>query len=157
MRIQIRTSWRQSHWLHVGVLQHAAKSGAEIRVAIHQDVLLVRQKTVERVRQVLCDLFHERVPQRGRARRQVNAPSLQFHCEEKIEGHQAAFRPDFDGREVDRGEYVPMSLQERGPLSLSFSVRRRLNPMLLEDMANRCVANVVADIGQRTWGVSLMV
>ena len=45
----------------------------------------------------------------------MNSPRAEFHCKEQIERRQAAFGPDFDGREINRCYHVPMGFEERGP------------------------------------------
>ena len=86
----------------------------------------------------------------GRAAGEVDAAGLQLHDEQEIEGHQAAFRPDFDGGEVDGRQYVPMGLDERGPGSLTLSIACRFDAVLFEDVADGLIGDLVAQIGQCT-------
>ena len=50
-----------------------------------------------------------------RGTREVNLSRLQFHDEQQVERDKTALRPDFDRCEVDRGQHVPMALDECRP------------------------------------------
>jgi len=63
-------------------------------------------------------------------------------------GDQASNGPHFDRREVDRGQDVPVGFDEGLPRCLSFAIRCWFDTVLLEDIADRLVGDVVAQVGQ---------
>ena len=75
-----------------------------------------------------------------------------FHDEEYIVRDQTTFSPDFDGREVDRGQDVPMGFDEGLPGCLPFTFRSPFDAMFLEDVSNGLVRDLVAQVGQRSGG-----
>ena len=83
----------------------------------------------------------------GRATGEVDTARGNMHDEQQVVRDQAALCPNFYGREVDRRQDFPMGFEKRGPRRLSFPVRSRLNPMLLQDVSDRRIRNGVADIG----------
>ena len=51
--------------------------------------------------------------------REMNPASGQLHDDQEIKGDQTVFGPNLDCREIDGGQYIPMSLEERLPGGLS--------------------------------------
>lgn len=119
-------------------------------ISVHQDIPLVLEKTVERIGQVSGDLAHERFPQRRTAAGQVDSPRGKFHDEQQVVRDQTTLRPHLDRREIDCCQHVPVRFDEGRPCGQSFSIRRRFDPVLLENVANGRVGNVIANVGQGT-------
>ena len=78
----------------------------------------------------------------------MNAPRVEFHCEEQIECRQAALGPDFDRREINRRYHIPMGFEERGPRHAALAVRSWFYSIRLENVADSRVGDVVAAVGQ---------
>ena len=78
------------------------------------------------------------------------APCREFHHEEQIESDQATRCPDFDRGEVDAGQHIPVRLDECSPGGLSLAIRRGLNAVTLENIADRLIGDLVPQIGQGT-------
>ena len=118
-------------------------------IAIHQDVALLSQKTVEGMGEVPGDLHHQVITKSRRASNAVNAASGDFQNKWQIVGHQAAFGPDLDRREANRSQDVPMGFNELPLFYLSFPIRSRPDPMLLENVTVALVGHFVVKIRQR--------
>ena len=84
----------------------------------------------------------------GRAAAKVNPASGHFHDEQQVERDQTTFRPDFDGREVDRPQHVRKGFEKRGPGCLALALRRRIDAVFLEDITR---------FDRRCWGPSSLV
>ena len=67
MGVQVRTSWRQRHWIDALVLQYLLESWAELAVAIHDQITLTIQESVLEIRQFASRLFHPGGVRIGRA------------------------------------------------------------------------------------------
>ena len=83
-----------------------------------------------------------------RASSAINAAGFQFHHKQQIERHQSTLGPDFNSREVDRRQHVPMGLKERGPRSLMLSLRSRFDTVRFEDVFHGGIGDIIANIGQ---------
>ena len=116
------------NWIGAFAFKDALERRAELVVAIHEQVTLTVQESPswQSVRFRAICFIHGSLGL-GCAPGEVSSPRGQFHDEQQIVRDQSTLRPDFDGREVDRGEDVPMRLDEGLPGGLSFSVRRRLD------------------------------
>ena len=106
--------------------------------------MLSQQDPVEGIRELSGDLFHPCFVGIGCAAGKVNAASGHFDHEEDIVRGQTTFSPDLDGREVDRGQDVPMGSDESLPGCLPFVFRSPFDAMFLEDVSNGLVRDLVA-------------
>lgn len=148
VRVQVRASRRQQDAFRPLVLDGAPKRLAELRVAVHQQILLAVQRAVVKRRQVARDLLHPRAVGIHRDARQVNPPRLQFHHEQQVEGGQAPLGPDLDRGKVDRRQHVPVRLDKSRPRRLALSLGRWLDAVGLENVADRRVGNLMAQVSQ---------
>ena len=82
------------------------------------------EQPVLTVGQVPCDLRHPYVVRIGRTAGEMNSACFPFDHEQQIECNETAFRPDFDGDEIDRRQHVPVCLQERDTRGLLLPIRR---------------------------------
>jgi len=80
----------------------------------------------------------------------VHAPRGQLHDEQQVKGHQAVLGPHLDGRKVDGGQYVPVRPQKVQPRGSPLARGRRLDAMVLEDVAHGDSGDRVPEIGQGT-------
>ena len=94
-------------------------------------------------------MLHPRFVRIGGAADELDAASFQFHHKQQVECNKSASGPDFDSGEVDGRQDIPVSLQECGPGRMLASVRGWLDAVSLENVANGCVRDAVADVGQR--------
>ena len=78
----------------------------------------------------------------------MNPASGQLHDDQEIKGDQTVFGPNLDCREIDGGQYIPMSLEERLPGGLSPPLRRRLDAMLLQDVSHAGIGDLMTQVGQ---------
>ena len=79
----------------------------------------------------------------------MHAARGQFHDEEQVERDQAVGGPDFDRREIDRRQHVPMGLEKRLPGGLTLAIRGRLDAVLFQDVAHGGVRDRMPEVGQR--------
>ena len=98
--------------MDVVVFQDGLERGTELVVAIQEHVPLADQEAIFEVGEFPSDLFHPGGGRMGRATDEVHSARRQLHDEQQIVRDQAALGPDFQGREVDRGEDIPMRLDE---------------------------------------------
>ncbi len=73
MCIQVRASRRQANRLRALVTQEVSKRPTERRIAVHDQVLLVLEKTILAVGQLEGDRFYPRFVRIGGAAREVDA------------------------------------------------------------------------------------
>jgi len=78
----------------------------------------------------------------------MDASSFQFHDKQQVIRDKSASCPHFIGCEIDGGQHVPMRFEKCGPSRLSLPITGRLNAMLFENVTDRCVADVITDVGQ---------
>jgi hypothetical protein len=152
MGVQVRTLRWQAYGIHTGIVQNRSEDAAEVGITIHQHVLLVFQKAVKWIGKIPSNLFHEVVSKCRCASGQVNSASGHVHDEQQIVGDQTTLSPDFDGREVDCSQNVPMGFEEGLPGRLPFPLRHWFDAMLLEDVAHGLVGDLVTQIGPRHLG-----
>lgn len=84
----------------------------------------------------------------GCAAGKVNPMSGHFHDEEYIARDQSTLGPDFDGREVNGCQHIPMGFDESRPGCLAFAFQHPFHAMFLEDVSHGLVRNLVTEIGQ---------
>ena len=149
VRRQIGRPWRKPRAFNPFVFQDLPKRISELRVAIHDQVSLAIKKAVLDIGQVPGDLLHPGFRRIHSAAREVNSPRGHFHDEEQIVRDQSSHGPDFDRREVDGTQHVPMRLDESLPCRLPFPFRSRFEAVFFEDVAHRLVGHLVAEILQR--------
>lgn len=77
MWIQVRASRWQVYWLHALALQASTKRLTECRIAVHDQVLLVREKTILLVGQLEGNRLHPRFVRIGGAAGEVDAAGFQ--------------------------------------------------------------------------------
>ena len=148
MRIHVRGARWKPYWLNASSFQAAAKSIAEFAVAIHQQIAAVLEKAILSIGQIPGDLFHPCFVRIGGATGKANAPAGQLHYEKQIEGHQPTLGPNFNRREVDRSEHVPVSLEKRFPTGVPRPLGRWLDAVGFQDVAHRLVRDLLAQISQ---------
>jgi hypothetical protein len=148
VRIQIGTSRWQQQRFGAFILQNLSERKAELPVAIHDQVTLSIEKSVFRIGKIPGNLLHPGFVGMGRAARKMDPACFQFHDEQQVECDEATLRPNFNGREVDSGQHVPMGFEKRGPLSLMLSLRSRFDTVRCEDIFHGGIGDVIADIGQ---------
>jgi hypothetical protein len=146
--IEVWRPRRQPHGRDAGILQDAAVGGAELRVAVHEDRAFPVQKAVLGIGQIAGDLFHPGLLGIRRTTREVNAAGGEFHDEEQVDGDQAVLGPDFDRREIDRRQHVPMGLEKGLPGGLPLSIGGRLDAVPLQDVAHGCIREGMPKVGQ---------
>jgi hypothetical protein len=61
----------------------------------------------------------------------------------------SVLRPEFDGREFDGGQHVPVGLDERGPGRPPLTLGCGLDAVRFQDVADRRVRHVVTQIRER--------
>ena len=136
MGVQIRALRRQRYRVRPFVFKDGFERRTELAIAIDEQISLPSEKAVHTVRQVSGYLLHPKSVGIRRAAREVHASRGHLHDEKQIARDQPAFRPDFDGCEVDGRQDVPVGFDERLPRRLPFPVRSRLNSVLLKDVAD---------------------
>ena len=144
--IQVRRPCRQGDRMQRS--ENRTERLAELRVAIHEQVPRAKQEAVEWIGHVARDLFHPSFIWVRCATSEMHTAGRDFHDEEQIQGDQPTPGPHLDGGEVDGAEYLPMSLDECLPSGLSLALRSRFNPMCFEDVSDRPVGDLVAQVGQ---------
>lgn len=98
-------------------------------------------------------MLHPRIVRAGGAAGGVDTARGDFHDEEQVVGDKTGARPDLDRGEVDGGEDIPVSREERLPGSLPLAFGRRFDAVLLEDVADGSIGDVVAAVGESTLDV----
>src|ERR1035438_8217751 len=78
-------------------------------------ITLAVEKAFFYIGQIAGDLFHPGLLGIGRTTREVNAAGGEFQDEEQIDGDQAVLGPNFDRREIDGRQHVPMGLEKGLP------------------------------------------
>jgi len=71
------------------------------------------------------------------------SPRRKLHEEKQIVGGQSFLRPNPDRREIYRGKYIPVCIEEILPAGLSLSICGRAIPWVL-----RMLATAVSEITQ---------
>ena len=67
---------------------------------------------------------------------EVHPPGCQLHDKEQVDSDQPTLGPDFDRREVDGSQDIPMGLQEALPCRLSLSIRCGIDAMSFQDASD---------------------
>jgi hypothetical protein len=137
--VQVWTLRRQYDRLHTRLCEHLAKRWAESTITIHEEILLVVEKTIFKIGQFTSLLLHPWFFGVRRVMDELDATRLQVDDEQQVECNQASGRPDFHGREVDRCQDVPVGFEEGGSRRLSLAIASRLNPMTFENVADRLI------------------
>lgn len=130
------------------ILPDRPKRIAEIGIPVYQDILLVLQESVEGIGEISSELLHERIAKRRRTCGQMDTARSQFHDEQDIKGNQATLLPNFNGREINGRQNLPMRFDERVPRCLPFASWRRFDSVLLEYIADGRIQNTKAKVGQ---------
>ena len=81
-----RTEW-QSHRFDALIAKNLAERFAELRAPNHDQVTLVIQEPVLKVRQFAANLLHPVFVRIRCATGDVDSAGLQFHDEQEVEGH----------------------------------------------------------------------
>ncbi len=144
--IQVRASRWQAYRLHALASQASTKRLTECRIAVHDQVLLVLEKTILIVGQLEGNRLHPRFVRIGGAAREVDAARFRLHGKEEIESGQATFGPDFDRGEVNRGRHIPVRFQTCLPGSGALARWSRFDTVCFQDIADSRIGDVVADI-----------
>ena len=74
--------------------------------------------------------------------------SFEAHGDEDVERSQTVSRPYFHGGEVDGRDGIPVGLKECFPGGLVLANWCRFDAVLLEDVSDRAVGNLVAEISE---------
>ena len=120
-----------------------------LAIAVQQHITQrLPQKTGKRISQVACDLCHPRTIGLRRAAAKANLPSSQTHGEKQVVRDQAKRAPDFDGREVDGRQLLPVGLEKSRPGRGPFACRGRFDAIGLEHIADRLSGYHMADMRQ---------
>jgi hypothetical protein len=119
--------------------QHASKCLTELGVAIHEQIAHTQKESIERVRKVPSNLLHPALRRIHSATGEMNATGGHLHYEKHIESDQSTLGPHFNRCEVDCAQNVPVGLQERLPSRLPLPIRRWLNAVLFQDVADRLI------------------
>ena len=77
-------------------------------IPVHQQVSLAQQKPIRTVSQVDRHPLHPLLVRVRRGPRKMDTAGFELHHKQQIHRDQAALGPTLDGREIDRGQYVPM-------------------------------------------------
>ena len=150
VRIQIRRSWRQADWFYSDGLQCSSKQFREFPVTIHQQVSLATEKPNLGVCHIPGYLDQPLFIWVHCKAGKMYPPCRKFHEEQQIVIDQAILRPSPNRCEIYRGNHVPVCAEELLPVSLSLSVRRRINPVCLQYLCNRRIRNSVPEIPYRS-------
>ncbi len=140
---------REPDGCDAGLLQDFAKRVAELVVSIHEQVASTQKESVEWVREVLAYLLHPVLVRVRCATCEVNATCRHFHHKKQIEGDESAFCPDFDCREIDGAQNIPVGFQEGFPSALTLSLRRWLDAVFFQDVADGLIGYLMSEVGQR--------
>ena len=65
------------------------------------------QEAVYGIGQVSGDLLHPDCVGIGRTAGEVSTPCLELHDKQQVEGNEAAFRPNFNRREINCAQHLP--------------------------------------------------
>ena len=76
----------------------------------------------------------------------MDTTSGDFQNEQQIESDQTAFSPDFDGREVNGTQNVPVGFEKSLPGALPLSLRCRLDAVGFQDVSDGLIGDVVAQV-----------
>jgi len=146
MSVQVRTLGRKSHRLDALVAKEVAKRLAEPGVAIHEQITFSVEEAVFEVRQIPRNLPHPGFVRMDRCASEVNAARLQLNDKQQVERHQTTLRPDFNSREVDGREDIPVRFEERLSCGLSVPVRCGLDAVCFQNVSDGLIRDVVAKI-----------
>ncbi len=140
---------REPDGINAGLLQDFAKRVAELVVAIHEQVASTQKESIEWVREVLGYLLHPILVRIHGATCEVNATSSYFHRKKQVERDQPTFRPDFNCREVDCPQNVPVGMKECFPSGLPLPFRRRFDAVFFQDVSDGLIRDFMSEVGQR--------
>src|SRR6202040_3345326 len=111
---------------------------------------LAAQEAAVRVSHIACDLPHPPVVWVSGDACDVYAAAANVDKEKHVIRHQAPERPDLDCEEIGCHDAFPVSLQKGRPRCALTALRRRLDPVVLENPCDRTSSNLVTQIGERT-------
>jgi len=139
---------RQAHSLNPNLLDRSAKLLGELGVGFHQQVLLAAQESVFRVAEIPGYPDHPRLVGIGGATGEVHSSGRDFQDEEQIVSDQPGLGPSLEGSEVNEGQHVPVGFEESLPRGLTFPIRRRLDGVCFQDVADRSAGYGMSKVGQ---------
>src|SRR5262249_38550829 len=129
---QVGRLGRQAQGLDPCTSEDTAEAVAEFAIAIHEQIALTMQEAIVGINQVARDLLHPGFFGVGRGTSKTDASRGHFHDEQQVDRHEPFLAPDFDGREVDGGQHIPVTLEEGLPGAMSFLHGRWRKAMFLE-------------------------
>ena len=148
--VQVRTLRGKFHTADAGRRESLRELGCVQRVTIVDEVTLSVEESGKTVCQISRDLDHPRSIGIWSNACDLDSASRKFHNEEHDIPNKPEWRPDLHGEEVARSKRIPVISDELVPCRLLRSFGRRLDPVALEDTSDRCLADVVTEVGQRS-------
>ena len=150
MGCQVRRAWRQLDGFNIRLLQDIAKGLAKLGVAIHEKIACAQYEPVDRVRQIPGYLLHPVLVRIHGATCEVNPTSRHFHHKKQVERDQSTFGPDFNRREVDCSQNVPVGSKEGFPSGLTLPLSHRLDAVFFQDVSDGLIRDFMSEVGQRS-------
>src|SRR5262249_44350077 len=141
--IEIGRMRRQANRLDSGLPENIAKSFTELGVPVHEEIALPHQEAVVGPGQIPCYLFHPKVVGAYRRAGEMDSASYQFHDHQEIESDQAVLGPNFDRREIDGSQHVPMRLEKGMPGRLAPPLGHWFHAMFFQDIGHACRGNLM--------------
>ena len=150
VRIQIQTSRWQTHRPDSGLLKKFQEALCVQRISIVNQESLSPKETVEPLDKVTSDLMHPETIRRRSNAGDLHSPSWQVDHEEHHVAHESDARSDLHREEVSCHQRFPVHSQKLLPWHVLGSLRRRFDPLLLEDAADRRPRHTVAQMLQHS-------
>jgi len=148
MRVQIRTPRRQRHRFDADRLQDPIECGAELRIAVVQQIPTPLQEPDVRQSHVACHLRHPAGVGRGCDPRNPHVPGRHSHERQHVVRHQTCGGPHLGRKEIHRGQHLRVRTDEIPPRHSLPPFRRWRQAVPLQHIGCRLVANFVPQIAQ---------
>ena len=114
-----------------------------------QEIATISQRAAIVHGYISGDLLHPRLIGMNGEPGDIHPAALEMDEEQHVVGHQSAQRQHLCGEEVGPCQQRQMGPNERCPCAGALSLRRRRQTVASQDIADRLIGNVVAQIGQR--------
>ncbi len=142
--VAVKSPVWSEHGVDSGLLQEPTEPVGELGVAIADQKAMSKEKPVNHVSQVSCDLGHERIVGVGCRSSDVDSSSPQVDQKQRVVGDQAPRGPDLAREEVGSGDLAPVRLEKRLPRRRA--IRRGLDAFALQGPRDRCSADPMAEV-----------
>jgi hypothetical protein len=117
-------------------------------IPVEQQVPLPKQKSVERIDEISCHLFHPRTTRVHCDSKDFHFPARNIDGEQHVVANQSEPRHGFYREEVHTDQHAQMGLDERRPRHSLFSLWCRVDAILLENTFDRIAPDLVAQVLQ---------